>query len=64
MKPTTTPKTAQATKPDPNNDRTWLSGYISPELKRRVRLAAADSDISMNELLMIALDEYLTRHGK
>lgn len=47
---------------DPEQDRTWLSGYISPELKRRVRIHAAEKDISMNELLQIALEEYLARN--
>lgn len=51
------------TLPEPDTERTWLSGYIPPDLKRRVRLMAADRDISMNELLQEALDEYLTRNG-
>ena len=60
---TTTPtggSTDRARSADRNNSRT--PDYLSPDLRRRLKIAAANTDRTMNDILIEATETWLSAH--
>ena len=45
---------------DRNNSRTTV--YLSPDLRRRLKIAAANTDRTMNDILIEATETWLSAH--
>lgn len=46
---------------DTGEDRVLISGRVRESVRRRMRLYAAGHDVNLQDLLDMALDEYLKR---
>ena len=60
---TTTPtggSTDRERSADRNNSRTTV--YLSPDLRRRLKIAAANTDRTMNDILIEATETWLSAH--
>ncbi|WP_018570110.1 hypothetical protein [Streptomyces sp. PsTaAH-124] len=44
-------------------DKVLISGRVRESVKRRMKVYAAMNDMKLQDLLDVALDEFLTRHG-
>lgn len=47
----------------PDEERTNFSARVRTSVRRRARLYAASQDVSLQDLMDAALDEYLSRRG-
>lgn len=45
---------------DRNNSRTTV--YLSPDLRRRLKIAAANTDRTMNDIIIEATEAWLSQH--
>lgn len=67
--PTDVPNQSEGASPNPHYRpgrarKTNITGYFPPEVKRQLRLLAAERDTTMQDLLAEALNTLFATHGK